>query len=86
LIEVSEAITPQVLAFECEMKRGAQKRNIKGDTIAFGHPMGYTDAKVTATLLHCLIREEIELTLCLSGGQGGVTTSQTDMKGENHVL
>jgi acetyl-CoA C-acetyltransferase len=51
-----------------------KKVNVNGGAIALGHPVGATGAKITATLLHEMIRREATFgisTMCVGGGQGG---------------
>jgi acetyl-CoA C-acetyltransferase len=73
LIEINEAFAAQVLAVEKNLDWNKEKRNIKGGAIALGHPIGCTGAKISVTLLHSLIQENLQwglATLCVSGGQG----------------
>jgi acetyl-CoA C-acetyltransferase len=47
--------------------------NVNGGSIALGHPIGATGARIVATLLHELRRREGRhglATLCISGGMG----------------
>jgi len=47
--------------------------NVNGGAIALGHPLGCTGAKLTATLLHEMIRRKVRYgmcTMCIGGGMG----------------
>jgi acetyl-CoA acyltransferase len=49
------------------------KINVNGGAIAFGHPLGCTGAKLTATLLHEMKRRNLKygmVTMCIGGGMG----------------
>jgi acetyl-CoA C-acetyltransferase/acetyl-CoA acyltransferase len=48
--------------------------NVNGGTIALGHPVGASGARIVLTLAHEMIARDVELglaTLCIGGGQGG---------------
>ena len=73
LIELNEAFAAQVLACDRELHFDRQKLNVNGGAIALGHPIGCTGARITATLLHEMLRRKAKLgiaTLCVSGGLG----------------
>jgi acetyl-CoA acetyltransferase len=47
--------------------------NVNGGSIALGHPIGCTGARITVTLLHEMLKRKVRLgiaTLCVSGGLG----------------
>jgi acetyl-CoA acyltransferase len=72
-IELNEAFAVQVLAVFRELALAPARVNPCGGAIALGHPLGCTGAKLTATLLHGLQREELRygaVTMCVGGGQG----------------
>jgi acetyl-CoA C-acetyltransferase len=79
LIELNEAFAAQVLSVGRQMEMSGhlwdwKKVNVNGGAIALGHPVGATGAKITATLLHEMIRREATFgisTMCVGGGQGG---------------
>ncbi len=73
LIELNEAFAAQVLAVHRSMPFDMDRCNIYGGAIALGHPIGATGAKLIATMVHGLIREDKEIglvTACIGGGQG----------------
>ncbi len=73
LIELNEAFAAQVLACDRELHLDHAKLNVHGGSIALGHPIGCTGARITTTLLHALHSHQKKLglaTLCISGGMG----------------
>lgn len=73
LIELNEAFAVQVLACQKELGLDAERINVNGGSIALGHPIGATGARITTTLLHELQRRGGRYgasTLCVSGGMG----------------
>jgi len=73
LYEVNEAFAAQVIACDRELGFDSEKLNVNGGSIAVGHPIGATGARISATLLHEMERRKARLglaTLCISGGQG----------------
>ncbi len=73
LVELNEAFAAQVLACDRELKFDRARMNVNGGSIAIGHPIGCTGARITATLLHEMRRRSAKrglATLCISGGQG----------------
>jgi len=73
LIELNEAFAAQVLACDRELHFDPARLNVNGGSIALGHPIGCTGARITVTLLHEMQRSKAKLglaTLCVSGGMG----------------
>ncbi|MAF67603.1 MAG: acetyl-CoA C-acyltransferase [Planctomycetes bacterium] len=73
LIELNEAFAAQVIACDRELSLPADRLNVNGGSIALGHPIGGTGARIVVTLLHELARRGGEhglATLCVSGGMG----------------
>ena len=73
LIELNEAFAAQVLACDRELKLPRERINVNGGSIALGHPIGATGARIVVTLLHELARRGAAhglATLCVSGGLG----------------
>jgi acetyl-CoA C-acetyltransferase len=76
LVELNEAFAAQVLACDRELRIPAERLNVNGGSIALGHPIGSTGARITVTLLHELARRGGKhglATLCISGGLGIAT-------------
>ncbi|MCS4041373.1 thiolase family protein [Salinibacter ruber] len=73
LVELNEAFASQSLAVIREAGLDPNIVNVNGGAIALGHPLGCTGAKLTATLLHEMIRREVRYglcTMCVGGGMG----------------
>ncbi|MGE4159706.1 MAG: acetyl-CoA C-acyltransferase [Planctomycetota bacterium] len=73
LVELNEAFAAQVLACERELRIGSERLNVNGGSIALGHPIGCTGARISVSLLHEMRRRGTRFgvaTLCISGGQG----------------
>ena len=73
LIELNEAFAAQVIA--CEKVLGLDRNimNVNGGSIALGHPVGTTGARIVLTLLHEMKRRSLRYglaSLCVGGGQG----------------
>lgn len=72
-IELNEAFASQSLAVIRELGLDPQIVNPQGGAIALGHPLGCTGAKLTATALHRLQREQGRyalVSMCIGGGMG----------------
>ncbi len=73
LIELNEAFAAQALAVIRELGLDESKVNVNGGAIALGHPLGATGAKLTATLVHEMMRRDARygiVTMCVGGGMG----------------
>ena len=73
LIELNEAFAAQVLACVKDLEIDTARLNVNGGSIALGHPIGASGARVAVTLLHEMARRNARLgiaTLCISGGMG----------------
>jgi acetyl-CoA C-acetyltransferase len=73
LIELNEAFAAQVLACDRVLNFNRDRLNVNGGSIALGHPIGCTGARITVTLLHEMLKRNTKrgvATLCVSGGMG----------------
>jgi acetyl-CoA acyltransferase len=73
VIELNEAFAVQSLSVIREGGLDREKVNPNGGAIALGHPLGCTGAKLTATILREMERNNIRfgmVTMCVGGGQG----------------
>ena len=73
LIELNEAFAAQVLACLEDWKIDTARVNVNGGSIALGHPIGATGARIVVTLVHAMQVRDVErglATLCVSGGMG----------------
>jgi acetyl-CoA acetyltransferase family protein len=79
LIEINEAFSSVVLAWEHELKPDMDRVNVNGGAIALGHPVGASGSRLFATLLAELERRDAELglvSMCCGGGLGTGTIIQ----------
>ena len=74
LIELNEAFAAQSIACVRELGLDMAKVNVNGGSIAMGHPLGSSGARITATLLHEMQRREGVryglAVMCIGVGQG----------------
>jgi len=79
LIEINEAFSSVIGAWEDELQPDTERVNPNGGAIALGHPLGSTGARLLTTLLHELERTDAEIglvTMCCGGGLGTATLIQ----------
>jgi acetyl-CoA acyltransferase len=76
LIELNEAFAAQTLAVIKLLKANPEKINVRGGSIAIGHPLGASGARISTTLIHameaCKARFGLA-TMCIGAGQGIAT-------------
>jgi acetyl-CoA C-acetyltransferase len=73
LIEANEAFAAQALAVNKDLAVDASKVNVNGGSIAIGHPIGASGARILVTLLHEMQKRNAKkglATLCIGGGMG----------------
>lgn len=73
LFEINEAFAGQYLAVEKELGLDRARVNVNGGSIALGHPLGATGARLLLTLLYELRRRGRKrgvASACIGGGQG----------------
>ncbi|MBA4196059.1 MAG: acetyl-CoA C-acyltransferase [Chitinophaga sp.] len=73
LIELNEAFASQSLACINDLQLDADKVNVNGGSIAIGHPLGCSGARISTTLLHEMKRQKSKYglaTMCVGVGQG----------------
>ncbi len=76
LIELNEAFASQTLQCARELEIDMEKLNVNGGSIALGHPLGCSGARLVTTLLHELERRDGRYGLaamCIGVGQGIAT-------------
>lgn len=72
-VEINEAFAAQVIACQRRLNFAPERVNIRGGSIALGHPIGATGARILVTLGHTMKGHSGALgiaTLCVSGGMG----------------
>ena len=79
LVEINEAFSSVVLAWERELEPDMDKVNVNGGAIALGHPVGASGSRLFATLIAEMERRDVEIglvTMCCGGGLGTATLVQ----------
>ena len=72
LVEANEAFAAQALAVCQELEFDPERVNVHGGSVALGHPIGASGARILTTLIHALKTHDKETglaTLCLGGGE-----------------
>ncbi len=72
LHEINEAFSSSSVAVNRELNIDGEKLNVHGGSIALGHPIGASGARVLTTLIHAMKKRGAELgqaSLCLGGGE-----------------
>jgi 3-oxoadipyl-CoA thiolase len=73
LVELNEAFAAQVLACMSDLEIDPTKVNVNGGSIALGHPLGMSGARILTTLIYEMKRREAKhglATMCIGVGQG----------------
>jgi 3-oxoadipyl-CoA thiolase len=73
IIELNEAFASQAIACIHDLGLDLEKVNVNGGSIAIGHPLGCSGARISATLLHEMKRRRSRYglaTMCVGVGQG----------------
>jgi len=73
LVEINEAFAAQVIPSAKHLGIPWERLNLKGGSIALGHPFGMTGARIMTTLLNALEDEDKRFgleSMCVGGGQG----------------
>jgi len=73
LFEINEAFACQVLAVLKDLGLEQDRVNVQGGSLALGHPLGSTGARMTLSLLLQMRRNKVKYgisSMCIGGGQG----------------
>lgn len=73
LVELNEAFAAQVLACVRDLGINDERLNVNGGSIALGHPLGASGARILTTLVHEMGRRRSRYglaTMCIGVGQG----------------
>jgi acetyl-CoA acyltransferase len=76
LFELNEAFASQALACMRMLKLDIDKINVRGGSIAIGHPLGASGARITSTLVNNMVDRGAKFgiaTMCIGVGQGIAT-------------
>jgi acetyl-CoA C-acetyltransferase len=81
LVEANEAFAAQALAVGRDLEVPDDILNVNGGAIALGHPVGASGNRIIVTLLHEMIKRDLNLglaTLCIGGGMGTAVILERD--------
>jgi acetyl-CoA C-acetyltransferase len=73
VVDINEAFAAQVIACDRELKFDPDRLNVKGGSIAVGHPIGMSGVRIVLTCAYEMREKGYTLglaALCVSGGQG----------------
>ncbi|WHY68907.1 acetyl-CoA C-acyltransferase [Neobacillus sp. SuZ13] len=73
LVELNEAFASQSIECMRQLELDAEKVNVNGGAIAFGHPLGASGARILTTLVHEMKKQKVQYglaTMCIGVGQG----------------
>ncbi len=73
IVELNEAFAVQAIACIEELKLDHERVNVCGGSLAIGHPLGASGARISTTLIHAMRDRQIRLGLaamCVGLGQG----------------
>lgn len=76
VIELNEAFAAQAIACMRMLEADPDKVNVRGGSIAIGHPLGASGARIATTLIHAMIDRQANYglaTMCIGAGQGIAT-------------
>jgi len=72
LFELNEAFAAQTIAVIDKLQLNPEIVNVNGGAVALGHPIGASGARITVTLLHEMIKRNLEYglaSLCIGLGE-----------------
>ncbi len=73
LFEINEAFAAQSIAVVRTLSIPEEKVNVNGGAIALGHPIGASGTRILVTLIHEMIKRDVDkglASLCIGGGMG----------------
>ncbi|MGB0454211.1 MAG: thiolase family protein [Bacteriovoracaceae bacterium] len=73
IVEINEAFAAQAIACAQELELAQERLNLWGGSIAIGHPLAATGARITLTAarqMQKLDKENAMVSACIGGGQG----------------
>lgn len=80
LIELNEAFASQSLACIHDLELNPELVNVNGGAIAIGHPLGCSGVRISATLIHEMLKRKVKhglATMCIGVGQGAAVIYET---------
>jgi len=90
LIELNEAFAAQSLACIKMLKLDESKVNVRGGSIAIGHPLGASGARISTTLIHTMLASDATLglaTMCIGSALGRASrrSSSAALRGDRQA-
>jgi len=81
LVELNEAFAVQAIAVTRELGIPLEKVNVNGGSVAIGHPIGASGARILVTLLYAMQQRNVKrgvAALCLGGGNSVALAVERD--------
>jgi acetyl-CoA C-acetyltransferase len=81
LFELNEAFAVQAIAVTRELGIPLEKVNVNGGSVAIGHPIGASGARILVTLLYAMQQRNVKrgvAALCLGGGNSVALAVERD--------
>lgn len=81
LLELNEAFAVQAIAVTRELGIPLEKVNVNGGSVAIGHPIGASGARILVTLLYAMQQRDVKrgvAALCLGGGNSVALAVERD--------
>ena len=81
LFEVNEAFAVVALAAQDALGIPAEKLNVRGGSVAVGHPIGASGARILTTLLHAMVERDAKrglAAICIGGGEATAILLERD--------
>jgi acetyl-CoA C-acetyltransferase len=81
LFELNEAFAVQAIAVTRELGIPLDKVNVNGGSVAIGHPIGASGARILVTLLYAMQQRNVKrgvAALCLGGGNSVALAVERD--------
>ena len=81
LFEVNEAFAVVALAAQDALDIPAEKLNVRGGSVAVGHPIGASGARILTTLLHAMQEADAKrglAAICIGGGEATAIVLERD--------
>ena len=73
ILEINEAFAAQAIACIEDLKVDHDRGNVRGGSLAIGHPLGASGVRISTTLIHAMRDHQARLGLaamCIGLGQG----------------
>jgi acetyl-CoA C-acetyltransferase len=81
LFEVNEAFAVVALAAQDALGIPHEKLNVRGGSVAVGHPIGASGARILTTLLHAMVERDAKrglAAICIGGGEATAIIVERD--------